>query len=324
MKRVILALKGVLFGIANVIPGVSGGTIALIVGVFDKLMESIGNFFKKGIGKKKRLEYFWFLVVFGIGVVVGIVVFAKLMTFLIEHGYKQPLYLLFAGLIAGSIPFIVNLKPNMKPGAVKIVALIAGLLLVLSLTYFSSVRKEGNRNPLYETRTETVVGGSLHMEENSGGGQTRTVYVRVSPKPGYLVWLFFCGFVGSVAMIMPGFSGSALMVALGEYDNIMFFIDRMDVLPLAALAAGIVIGIVFAAKVITWFLKKFPAETMYFILGLVLASLVQIGIEVVPAFSFKPLMLILSVVTLAGGFVIAYLLGKINPETLETGKGSKK
>lgn len=320
MKRIVLALKGVLFGIANVIPGVSGGTIALITGVFDKLMESIGNFFKKGIGREKRLEYFWFLVTFGIGVGIGILGFAKLMTFLLEHGFKQPLYLCFAGLIAGSVPFIVNLKPNMKPGFGKLAMLVLGFALVLGLTLVSGKREgTANKNPLYTVVT-VPADGTLAPGISTNADRTGTVYTRVPAKPGYLLSLAFYGFVGSVAMILPGFSGSALMVAVGQYDNIMFFIDRLDVVPLAFFAIGILAGILLAAKAITWCLEKFPPQTMYFILGLVLASLVQIGIVVVPGFSLKAGMLVLSIVTFAAGFAGAYLLGRIDPETLKAEK----
>ena len=98
-------ISGVLVGVANIIPGVSGGTIIVILGMFDKLMQSISDVFKLNISKKKRIEAIKFLFTFIIGCGCGLVVFAKVLEFLFAHFEMQTLYW-FIGLILLSLPML--------------------------------------------------------------------------------------------------------------------------------------------------------------------------------------------------------------------------
>lgn len=98
-------LKGIFIGGANVIPGVSGGTIAFILGIYDKLTEAIAEFFTATFEKKK--EYLVFLIQIGIGVLLGIVLFAKIIGFMYER-YKEPTSFFFIGLILASLPMILE------------------------------------------------------------------------------------------------------------------------------------------------------------------------------------------------------------------------
>ena len=105
IKNIIINLfKGLFIGIANVIPGVSGGTIVLLLGIYERLLESIGSFFSD---KTKMKERFLFILNILVGVLVGILLFAKVISFLNEN-YPEPTSFFFIGLILASIPFLIS------------------------------------------------------------------------------------------------------------------------------------------------------------------------------------------------------------------------
>ena len=128
MKHIALIFKGMLFGIANLIPGVSGGTIAIVTGVYEKLVDSINNLFKKF--KSSIL----FLLLFGLGAVIAVLAGSKAIKFGLEY-FELPISLLFIGLIIGSLPTIKKpIKNKIKPYHYLIMALtfavVIGLLYV--------------------------------------------------------------------------------------------------------------------------------------------------------------------------------------------------
>lgn len=291
MKQLVLFLKGVAVGVANIIPGVSGGTIAFITGIYDELMESIGRFFSN---KSKRKSYFIFLFVVGAGAVVGIVLFARLLSFLLAH-QAMPTYLFFFGLIAGSIPFILHAHHDMKFTFSRGLSLLIGFVLVMALIIFSGQNPALTRAP--------------HVISTFAG-----VFKITTISLPYAFWLVLCGFLAAGSMIIPGFSGSALLVTLGEYGNILHYVDQRMIVPVALVGIGAVLGIIVFARLIDWCLKKIPALTFYFILGLIGASFVQIGIEVAPYFSTQIMGLLISLLSLVSGFLIALFLGRIAPE----------
>lgn len=274
ISSVILILKGIAVGIANVIPGVSGGTIAFILGIYEQLAEAIGNFVQNS---EKRKEYFYFLSKIGVGGIIGIVLFAKLMIFLLKSPVSsQYTYSFFLGLIAGSIPFVINLGDNMRASLKKSGLAIIAVLLVMSVSF---------------------LGGEKSSIENIGAN---------SFDMQYLLWLAVCGFLAAGSMVLPGFSGSALLISLGEYANILSFVDNRQILPIAAVGIGAIPGVVVFAKVISIFLKKYPNETYYFILGLLIASIFII-IEMIllaPVFDLSSIVISLFFVLL--GFVVAF------------------
>ena len=133
MIHIINFLKGMIIGIANIIPGLSGGTMAILVGVYEKLISTIGNFFKKF--KETFKENMIFLVPLGLGMVVGVVAFSKLLEILLKN-YTMPTQFAFIGLVLGGLPLIF--KNANKEGKFKkkyliplIITFIIGLTLSL-------------------------------------------------------------------------------------------------------------------------------------------------------------------------------------------------
>lgn len=288
-------LKGLAIGVANIIPGVSGGTMAFILGIYEKLTEAIGEFFTN---KSKRAEYFWFLLRIALGAGLGILLFAKLIDFLLHSStFQVPTFFFFAGLIAGSIPFILKSHHDMNATPDRIII----LMIALALVVISALLGEGKTKEIVPHVVATL---DLHV-----------VQIQLtSLSIGRVFWLLFCGFFASASMIVPGFSGSALLVTLGEYRHVVEYLNQLNITPLFVLGIGGVLGILAVARLIDWLLKHHTARTLYFILGLMIASLFQIFMEARPDFNFAVVTLVLDVVFLTVGFGLAFGFSKINKE----------
>lgn len=261
-----LILKGIVIGIANIIPGVSGGTLAVILGVYDKLTEAIGNFLV--VPMKKKMEYLKFLSQIGIGVAAGIVLFAKVIEFAITN-YPKITAGVFTLLIIPSIPYIV--KGEDKKNKKNLFFLCLGGILALFFIY-----------------------ADLVYGDKSGTAQITTAITG-----GYLLKLLICGSVAAGAMIIPGISGSMLLLMLGEYYNVLGFINRLftgiihigtygslrailenlALIQLGAFGIGIVIGLVGISKLINLLLAKYRSSTLFFITGIIVVSIFQIWIN---------------------------------------------
>jgi len=241
-EAVTLLMKGGVIGIANIIPGVSGGTMAVVMGIYERLIEAIGNIL---LVKEKRREYFVFLLLVFVGAGISIAIFSWVMDYLLTY-FEAFTYMFFIGLIAGSIPSIYHTHHDMKLTTVSVITFLAGACLILGM-FFSFPE-------------------NVHLKNSAP----------VTFDMSKAVILFVSGILSGGSMIMPGVSGSFILVLLGQYHLVIRAVKNLDIPPLIFLGLGIVLGIWIFAKIIDIFLKKFPKETMYFILGLLVASLFPI------------------------------------------------
>ena len=282
MKTIRDILRGVVIGVANIIPGVSGGTMMVSMGIYDTLIGCINNLFKDFMGCVRIL---WPYVV---GMGLGIVGLAKLLTFLLE-GFPLQTNLAFIGLIFGSLPVILAKTKGLKKGAAGVVAFLAAFALVVGL----QILGEGN-------------------------GQDAALTLSI----GQMIILFFMGVIASATMVIPGVSGSMMLMLLGYYNPIVGTISRMiDALLAMDIAAilsccgvlvpfglGVVIGIFAIAKMIEVLLKRYPGPTYCAILGLVAAS----PVAILMAMNFAgvtAMAWVVGIVTFAAGFAVAWKLG---------------
>lgn len=280
-------LSGVVIGVANIIPGVSGGTMMVAMGIYDKLISAITGLFKDF---KKSLK---FLFPIAIGMVLGIVVLSKVIAIMFD---KIPFQTncLFIGLIIGSFPFIVK---NVKGHSVKIQHIMA-CLLFLGLVIGSALLGEGSGEDA------TLIGGIVPM-----------------------VKLFAVGVVASATMIIPGVSGSMVLMILGYYDaiisNISLFIENVlswnvdgiveGLMIFVPFGLGVVAGIFVIAKLVEIIFKKFPLVAYWAIIGLIVASpfaiFISAGVE-----GLSVIGVITGVIALALGAVAGNKLGGENVE----------
>jgi len=275
MQTIRLILKGGIIGIANVIPGVSGGTMAVVLGIYEKLIEALGNFFTN---KTRRKEYFLFLLKVFIGAGITILLFSWVMDYLLTN-YQVYTYLFFIGLILGSIPSIYKSHSDMKLNIVSIFTFLIAVALILGLFFFTP-------------------------EKNTGLDQG--VEHQWSVQKALI--LIISGILSGGSMIMPGISGSFILILLGQYHYIIRSVKNLSVLPLFFLGIGIGIGIWTFAKIIDYLLKKYPKETFYFILGLVIASLIPIFPGLPAGVWEKVIALVIGLMA----FFISFTLGERN------------
>lgn len=276
-------LKGVLIGIANAIPGVSGGTMMVSMGIYDKIISAITNLLKHV--KQSLIILSPYIIGMGVGI-VGL-------SFFIEYlfvNYPLQTSLLFIGLILGGIPILFGHLKGKKIGIGNIVAFFVFFAAIILLQ---------------------------KLGENGGSNITLTLSVFS------VVKLFGIGILASATMVIPGVSGSMILMLLGYYmpiiDSITGFIHALtsfeisDILYyvgiLMPFGIGIVLGIFVIAKMIEYLLQKQESLTYSGILGLVVASPIAIMMQItIP--SIHVFVIVTSILTFLLGFGIAFFLGR--------------
>ncbi len=266
---------GIILGIANVIPGVSGGTMAASFGIYDQLIQLISHLWSelKNNWRKNLL----FLIPLGVGAAASILLFSKLVTYLLEN-YNVPTNFFFIGVILGSIPLIFGktVKPRFKP------SLLLPFLVTLGIMVLMAV---------FRDRTDT----GMVME-------TLTV--------GNFFLLLLYGVISAASMIIPGISGSFILVLIGSYSAVMKAVSTLNIPLLIPFAIGALLGLVFCAKAIGWLLERFEQLTYAAILGFVLGSILTLF----PAgFDFRRDSLICLAVLVVGG-AVTYLFNRLGTE----------
>ena len=236
--------KGGAIGVAMIIPGVSGGTLAVLLNVYDKLIGAISNVLKDFKNSVKVLAPIL------LGAVIALVAAYFPLKFALKHA-PFPTVMLFAGLMIGSCPKMV--KDGIKNGfkMLDILSIALPLILIIGICFIPNL-------------------GSANLSADM-------------PVYGYFL-LILIGMLASCALVVPGVSGSMLLLILGYYNEILgtFSLLKTDfghsVLVLLILAAGIVIGFFSIAKLMKFLLNKFPRATNWAIIGFVFGSIPAIFI----------------------------------------------
>ena len=259
---ILLFLKSIIIGIANIIPGVSGGTLAVMLNVYDPITEKIGNFFL--VDRKTKVSYFFYLLVVLIGAGTGIFLFANIIRYSITN-YPKITVTVFTLLILPSIPYIVKGLDYKKKK--NILAFCCGAIIMIIFIFLG-----------------------LKYGDKTTGAVTIQLVEGVCFTRGYLLKLLFCGIIAAGAMIIPGISGSLLLMMLGEYYNVVYLISSLAssireksftiFSPLIMLALGIGIGLVAFSKAINYLLKNHREVTLFFIEGIITFSIIQMWLSI--------------------------------------------
>ena len=274
MKHIINILKGAVFGIANIIPGVSGGTMAVIMKVFDRIIDILTLDFKK------IKENFLFIIFFGIGAVLGIGTAAVVLKSLFEM-YYVPTQMFFTGVILGSIPFIYK----------------------IGVTEEAPLRKI-NIIPFVIGAAVTLL--PLLLSENG----IKTIPTESEPSVSLMITMAVFLFIAAVAMIIPGLSGSMVLMLLGGYPLALSAVTELKIPFLIVMLLGAVSGFIAGGRLISFMLKKFHQGTYLAILGLIIGSL--FSVFPFSQFSFGIQGIVGIVLMVMGAFVpfLMELLGK--------------
>ena len=283
MKAILLILKGFIMGIANIIPGVSGGTLAIILGIYEKLINILSCLWKN---IKENLK---FLIPLFLG--MGIAIIAG--SYVIDWGltnFPIATTMFFIGLVIGGIPFIYA-KVHKKYSVINVIIflVIAAAVILISLWSMDRVISLNKIDFLLVIR------------------------------------LFFVGVAAAATMIIPGISGSLVLMNLGYYEGIISAIKGLTDLNqfghnfciLLPFGIGVIVGLVLVARLIKWLLKKFPIQSYFGILAFVLASIVSIILKI-DATDFVVSEFILGFVLLIGGAFVTFSLAQYDKNKSET------
>jgi len=242
IQIIINFLKGLAMGTANVIPGVSGGTIALISGVFERIINAIKNTFSLQSFKlffggkfKEWVAYtdFVFSLSLGIGVIAAIITIARLLEFLFAE-YPVYVWAFFFGLVLASVWFVA--KTIKRWNIIIVFFFIAGTIVALSMALLKPLGENNN-----------------------------------------MIYLFICGAVAACSMILPGISGSFVLVLMGNYELVMInSVNNADFKVLLPVIFGAGIGLLLFSYVLAWIFKKFRNQTIALLSGFMLGSLLII------------------------------------------------
>jgi putative membrane protein len=240
-KNLLTAAKGFAMGAANVIPGVSGGTIALLTGIFEELVESLNALldvrswkllFKGKFREWNEYVHGTFLLWLCIGLIVSIFTLAKLMEYVLHYHPIQTWSFFFGLIIASSIYLLADVKKWKVPDV---------LWLILGIVF-------------------GVVICTLSPTQTSES----------------LWFIAVCGAIAICTMILPGISGSFILVILGKYDFIMKAVSDLNWPVLITFAIGCVIGLAAFSKFLHWLLSKCERQTLLILIGFTLGSLVKV------------------------------------------------
>jgi len=269
LKHLTNFIKGMAVGVATLVPGVSGGTMSIILGIYDGLIHAVSNFFENW---KKNFIY---LFVIALGGGLGILIFSRLLESAVNT-YPHIMRFLFMGVIIGGLPVLFRKANESGQGERKgeisgYLFLILGAAIVLLMT----------------SKPEAVA--DLATSDGIAG----------------MVFLFIAGIILAIALVLPGISGSFMLLVLGLYNLFLNAINTMNIAFLIPLALGVGLGTFGSAKVIERFLEKHPRQTYMLIIGLVLGSLW----EVYPGIPLKA-QILPSIVVFIIGFAALYWIGK--------------
>jgi len=229
--------RGMLMGIADLVPGISGGTVAFMTGIYQRLINSLSQFNPALLGVLKRdgmraaVAHVdgGFLAALFAGILTSIVLLAGVVTYLLEN-HELYVWGLFFGLVAGSTWFL--LRSIDERGLKELIALIIGAFLAWFLV---------QQTP-----------------------------VDIEPSFGYIL---FCGTVAISAMVLPGISGSFILLLLGAYKVLLGAVNEGDVVPIVAFVIGALIGLMTISRVLKELLKRYYSTTIATLTGFLIGSI---------------------------------------------------
>ena len=278
-----MILQGMIVGIANIIPGVSGGTMMVAMGLYDKLIHSITHLKSEFKSSMKLLLPIFF------GAALAIVILSRLFEFLLQN-YPIPTNFAFCGLIVGSLPFILKKVKGSNP--------VKSSNWIPLLIFFA------------------IVVGMAVIGEDSGSAQRLQVDLLQ-----FLV-LLFVGIIAAATMVIPGVSGSMMLILLGYYETILSYVNQtvdaitsFDIpafinccMVMIPFGVGVVFGIFAIAKLIEWILMRWETSAYYAIIGLITASPVAILLKTDWSQS-SIMMIVIGLITFIAGWFVASKLG---------------
>ncbi|EWW97327.1 TPA: DUF368 domain-containing protein [Staphylococcus aureus] len=272
-------LKGFAMGTSDLVPGVSGGTIALLLGIYNQFIASIS-----GIFSRRFWPSFTFLIPIIIGMLLAMGSLSNLFNYLLSQ-HHIPTMFFFGGLIIGIVPYLLKISNYKTSFTTKhYMMVIAGIAILIVITLMNN--------------------GDKHA------GETLTL------STGLIIKYFITGMCASSAMLLPGISGSFMLLVFGVYGTVMLAISEVVKLNftglpiLLAVGFGVLAGFIISSKIIQYFLTHHKLMTFALIIGFVVGSL----FAVFPGLPTNIVMWFVSLVVFIIGFIVSLTLGRITAE----------
>ncbi|AGN25702.1 DUF368 domain-containing protein [Candidatus Methanomassiliicoccus intestinalis] len=243
-------VRGFCMAIADSVPGVSGGTIAFLLGFYDKFIGAFNNILSGN--KEQRINAAKFLLKLGAGWIIGFIVCVLILSSIFQSNIYQ-ISSLFLGLIIFAIPVIIMAeKECLKGKYANLIFTIIGIVIVCLITYYNPVSGEGS---------------SINLTQ---------------PSIELALYVFVAAIITISAMVLPGISGSTLLLAMGLYLPLLnavkevIHLDSSYLLMLCIFALGLIVGIFSVIKIVKHCLDAYRSQTIYLILGLMIGSIYSI------------------------------------------------
>ncbi|HDG6423323.1 TPA: DUF368 domain-containing protein [Staphylococcus aureus] len=272
-------LKGFAMGTSDLVPGVSGGTIALLLGIYNQFIASIS-----GIFSRRFWPSFTFLIPIIIGMLLAMGSLSNLFNYLLSQ-HHIPTMFFFGGLIIGIVPYLLKISNYKTSFTTKhYMMVIAGIAILIAITLMNN--------------------GDKHA------GETLTLSTSL------IIKYFIAGMCASSAMLLPGISGSFMLLVFGVYGTVMLAISEVVKLNFAglpillAVGFGVLAGFIISSKIIQYFLTHHKLMTFALIIGFVVGSL----FAVFPGLPTNIVMWFVSLVVFIIGFIVSLTLGRITAE----------
>ncbi|CAC5649918.1 membrane protein [Staphylococcus aureus] len=272
-------LKGFAMGTSDLVPGVSGGTIALLLGIYNQFIASISDIFSR-----RFWPSFTFLIPIIIGMLLAMGSLSNLFNYLLSQ-HHIPTMFFFGGLIIGIVPYLLKISNYKTSFTTKhYMMVIAGIAILIVITLMNN--------------------GDKHA------GETLTL------STGLIIKYFIAGMCASSAMLLPGISGSFMLLVFGVYGTVMLAISEVVKLNftglpiLLAVGFGVLAGFIISSKIIQYFLTHHKLMTFALIIGFVVGSL----FAVFPGLPTNIVMWFVSLVVFIIGFIVSLTLGRITAE----------
>ena len=279
---IVISLKGMAMGAADAVPGISGGTIALLLGIYEELITTIGNINLSLFKELNNGFYsFWkklngnFLLSLIVGIGISLLTFIKLTAYLFNE-YPILIWSFFLGLVLATIFVIYKLVKSWN---------YINLIFVITSTFISFYI------------------GSINITADIGIN---------------LAYIFICGIIAASAMIIPGISGALILVILGLYSTMINAVNNLEYDKIITFALGAIIGLLSFSKIIKWMFNKNSSLTYSILLGFVIGSLSEVwpwksdlGENILPSSYIGENYLFYSIILISIGFLLIFSIEKI-------------
>ncbi len=280
-KYIIWALKGAAYGVTNIVPGIGGGTVLILLGIYEQFVDAFGNL----LNWRRWKDIMPFLTILLGGAAVGMIALSKLINMLLDR-YEAATIFFFIGLLVATIPSVIKMHYNMRLTVKRAIAFVIGVAIVVVLRF------------MREQILEAPGRADANVEIANLGG---AIY--------YVVTSFLAG----GASVTPGMDGSFVFMLAGTYKPItgaLSALAKLDIrwLVIICTALGAAPGIILFSKLITWGIKRWPSAIYYGVLGIIIGSIYGLW----PTRSLPQANIPVVVIVFIIGLILGLLSGKLN------------